>query len=193
MALALFIFFRLFSSCARELLDGYCWLYEVSGEGGDKGLMRSAVLFIWLLLPFVSSSGLFPLCFHRSPKAGLSRRSRDALVEAFGSIEQARIAGEAELRRVPGVGPTIAKRILAWWTSRRPVIWTPPGHYPVNTPTAYLRRWRRCTRMPSPALVTIMIMLVLYFNPFKGDWGIDPVVFIHDWELFNTWLWLICV
>lgn len=45
--------------------------------------------------------------------SGLSRRSRDALVEAFGSIEQARIAGEAELRRVPGVGPTIAKRILA--------------------------------------------------------------------------------
>lgn len=33
-------------------------------------------------------------------------------MEAFGTLEQARSAGEAELRRVPGVGPVIAKRLV---------------------------------------------------------------------------------
>lgn len=44
--------------------------------------------------------------------SGLSSKAREELAEAFGSLEGARVAGEAELRRIPGVGPTLAKRIL---------------------------------------------------------------------------------
>lgn len=43
---------------------------------------------------------------------GLSAKTRQALVNTFGSVGQAKVAGEAELRRIPGVGPIIAKRIL---------------------------------------------------------------------------------
>eukprot|EP00903_Cladosiphon_okamuranus_P010412 g9848.t1 len=45
--------------------------------------------------------------------AGLSSKARKELAEKFGSLEGARVAGEAELRRIPGVGPVLAKRILA--------------------------------------------------------------------------------
>lgn len=46
-------------------------------------------------------------------RAGLSSKARTELAEKFGSLEGARVAGEAELRRIPGVGPVLAKRILA--------------------------------------------------------------------------------
>ncbi|CBJ49263.1 excinuclease ABC subunit C [Ectocarpus siliculosus] len=45
--------------------------------------------------------------------AGLSSKARHELTITFGSLEGARIAGEAELRRIPGIGPVLAKRILA--------------------------------------------------------------------------------
>ncbi|CAB1118969.1 unnamed protein product [Ectocarpus sp. CCAP 1310/34] len=45
--------------------------------------------------------------------AGLSSKARNELTITFGSLEGARIAGEAELRRIPGIGPVLAKRIMA--------------------------------------------------------------------------------
>lgn len=45
--------------------------------------------------------------------AGLPSKAREELVEKFDSVEGARVAGEAELRRIPGIGPVLAKRILA--------------------------------------------------------------------------------
>ncbi|CAM9574423.1 unnamed protein product [Scytosiphon promiscuus] len=44
---------------------------------------------------------------------GLSSKTREELANSFGSLADARTAGEAELRRIPGVGPVLAKRILA--------------------------------------------------------------------------------
>eukprot|EP00752_Nemacystus_decipiens_P008885 g7930.t1 len=44
---------------------------------------------------------------------GLSSKARSELADKFGSLEGARVAGEAELRRIPGVGPVLARRILA--------------------------------------------------------------------------------
>ncbi|CAM9784540.1 unnamed protein product, partial [Ectocarpus fasciculatus] len=44
---------------------------------------------------------------------GLSSKARHELTTTFGSLEGARVAGEAELRRIPGIGPVLAKRILA--------------------------------------------------------------------------------
>ncbi|CAN0032164.1 unnamed protein product, partial [Hapterophycus canaliculatus] len=44
---------------------------------------------------------------------GLSSKTREELANNFCSLADARTAGEAELRRIPGVGPVLAKRILA--------------------------------------------------------------------------------
>lgn len=65
----------------------------------------------YLLFPRLSPFGLDST--RPDFRAGLSSKARNELAEKFGSLEGARVAGEAELRRIPGVGPVLAKRILA--------------------------------------------------------------------------------
>lgn len=86
------------------------YMYGKTAYEYPCGPLRQYQVFLPTHSPFDLASTQHDLT---SVLAGLSSKARSELAEKFGSLEGARVAGEAELRRVPGVGPVLAKRILA--------------------------------------------------------------------------------
>ena len=84
---------------------------------------------LFLLQRLRDESHRFAITYHRSKRGramieslldeipGLGEGRRAALLERFSSMKVLRGASEAEISEVPGVGPAIAARIVAWFAS----------------------------------------------------------------------------
>lgn len=82
---------------------------------------------LFLLQRLRDESHRFAITYHRSKRGramieslldeipGLGEGRRAALLENFTSMKALRLASEAEISQVPGVGPAIAARIVAWF------------------------------------------------------------------------------
>jgi excinuclease ABC subunit C len=84
---------------------------------------------LFLLQRLRDESHRFAITYHRSKRGramieslldeipGLGEGRRAALLENFTSMKALRLASEAEISQVPGVGPAIAARIVAWFAA----------------------------------------------------------------------------
>lgn len=84
---------------------------------------------LFLLQRLRDESHRFAITYHRSKRGramieslldeipGLGEGRRAALLESFASMKALRRASEAQISQVPGVGPAIAARIVAWFVA----------------------------------------------------------------------------
>jgi len=98
-------------------------------EGGRPVILPRKSESLFLLQRLRDESHRFAIAYHRSKRGramiesvldeipGLGEGRRAALLQNFASMKALRLASEGEISQVPGVGPAIAARIVAWFAT----------------------------------------------------------------------------
>lgn len=98
-------------------------------EGGRPVILPRKSESLFLLQRLRDESHRFAITYHRSKRGramiesvldeipGLGEGRRAAILQHFTSMKALRLSSEGEISQVPGVGPAIAARIVAWFAA----------------------------------------------------------------------------